>query len=308
MSQPILVTGIYRSGSTWLGQMLAESEHIKYYGEPFNPINHKVYGISLPSPFYQLSGNEDILITKLKNAIGIDKNLNTFLSRLSLNHGLLNNSAKTYRYLNALFRCSSFIPLIKDPFALFSAEILAEKLNSDVVIIIRHPAAFVHSVKRMNWVFNFSWLLDQRSLMKGILLPFEDEINQRKREGYYSSIIKSACLVWKVFHYVISHYHNRHSNWVYVRHEDLSNDPINQFELIYKLLGLTMTDRVVQAIQRSSNKQNIVEAPAREAFALNRNSKANIKTWKKHLSEAEIEEIRKLTTPISKAWYSEADW
>lgn len=33
---PILVTGSHRSGTTWVGQMLATSENIGYIWEPFN--------------------------------------------------------------------------------------------------------------------------------------------------------------------------------------------------------------------------------------------------------------------------------
>src|SRR5882672_1880226 len=36
-SRPILVTGAHRSGSTWVGRMIARSPTIRYIHEPFNP-------------------------------------------------------------------------------------------------------------------------------------------------------------------------------------------------------------------------------------------------------------------------------
>lgn len=37
---PILVTGIHRSGTTWVGKMLAAGAHTAYVSEPLN-INHR---------------------------------------------------------------------------------------------------------------------------------------------------------------------------------------------------------------------------------------------------------------------------
>jgi len=39
-SKPILVTGSHRSGTTWVGEMLASSPNLVYIGEPFNPKNY----------------------------------------------------------------------------------------------------------------------------------------------------------------------------------------------------------------------------------------------------------------------------
>ena len=38
MSRPILVTGAHRSGTTWIGKMLALAPGIGYIHEPFSPV------------------------------------------------------------------------------------------------------------------------------------------------------------------------------------------------------------------------------------------------------------------------------
>src|SRR5205085_10560791 len=42
-------------------------------------------------------------------------------------------------------------PLLKDPIALFSAEWLASRFDMNVIVMIRHPAAFASSLRRLNW-------------------------------------------------------------------------------------------------------------------------------------------------------------
>lgn len=55
-------------------------------------------------------------------------------------------------------------PLLHDPLALFSAEWLARRFDFDVVVLIRHPAAFVASVKSLHWEHPFDHFLKQAPL------------------------------------------------------------------------------------------------------------------------------------------------
>jgi len=57
-------------------------------------------------------------------------------------------------------------PLLKDPFAVFSAPWFRSRLGCQVIITVRHPAAFVSSLKRLNWPFNLNDLLNQPLLMR----------------------------------------------------------------------------------------------------------------------------------------------
>jgi LPS sulfotransferase NodH len=50
---PILVTGSAKSGTTWVGEMLAASGQIGYIREPFNP--HRPLGISgIVTPYWHM--------------------------------------------------------------------------------------------------------------------------------------------------------------------------------------------------------------------------------------------------------------
>ncbi len=72
--------------------------------------------------------------------------------------------------------------LIKDPFAFFSAPWIAETFGCTVVITIRHPAAFVSSLKRLDWPFDFSDLIDQPLLIQDWLAPYYPQMLEANSE------------------------------------------------------------------------------------------------------------------------------
>jgi hypothetical protein len=69
---PILVTGAHRSGTTWVGKMLALAPGVAYIHEPFNPRTPP--GLS-PAPFDRYftavtAGNEERYLPGLERTLG----------------------------------------------------------------------------------------------------------------------------------------------------------------------------------------------------------------------------------------------
>lgn len=195
-------------------------------------------------------------------------------------------------------------PLLKDPIALFSAGWIHRCFDADVLVLIRHPAAFVSSLKIVNWTFDFQHFLRQPLLMEKLLHPFADEIRECATAG--SDIIEQGILLWNCIHFVISEYKRHYPNWIFIRHEDLSADPIAGFQKIFDRLGVTFSNRVKNRIEKTSGTHNPVEQIQGKEFR--RNSRANIKNWKNRLSKKEIETIRKKTNPVAGLFYSDKDW
>lgn len=65
---------------------------------------------------------------------------------------------------------------IKNIIALISADWLYKTFNLDVVMLIRHPAAFVASFKVKQWNFDFSNFSSQLPLFKPELLKYESAV------------------------------------------------------------------------------------------------------------------------------------
>tara|TARA_A100001037_G_C15153529_1_gene641543 strand:- start:8274 stop:9038 length:765 start_codon:yes stop_codon:yes gene_type:complete len=197
-------------------------------------------------------------------------------------------------------------PLIKDPIALFSAEWLASSFGMQVVTMIRHPAAFASSLKRLDWRFPFPDLVKQRSLMEDHLHPFETAINDFASKE--RDVVEQAALMWKLIHHVIHKYRRNNPDWQFVRHEDLSREPVAGFREIFERLDIEFSDYVREQVIESSHGNNPANAPEGTVHVIKRDSVANIFNWKSSLNAAEIRTIRDGVAEVSELFYADEDW
>lgn len=303
--KPILVTGSHRSGTTWVGKMLAASPKVGYIHEPFNPTHRPgTYTAKLPHWFlYVTEENEAPYYEPMKNTLAFRFSLGAELPAIrSLRH--VGRMAKNYKNFST-YRLRQAIPLIKDPIALFSAEWLAARFDMSVITLIRHPAAFAYSIRRLNWQHNFNGFLQQPMLMRDHLAPFASEIEEYAQHP--QDILDQAILLWRMMHHVILTYQNAHKDWTFLRHEDMSEDPQQHFTYLYKSLNLEFTDKVRTTIDDYTNASNPSD-PHKKHVLTKRDSKSNIKSWKKKLTEAEITHIRTKVEDVAHIFYTDSDW
>ena len=212
---------------------------------------------------------------------------------------ILRDQSRFFRYRRQ--RCR---PLVKGPLAFFSAEWLHNVFNMNILIMIRHPAAFCSSLKIKNWQFDFKHFLAQPLLMETYLARFADEIRDQAENR--KDIIEQAILLWNCIHHTIAVYQKTHPAWLFVRHEDLSRDPLKQFRSIYDAFDLKFTNQVMRKILASSGAHNPVEQQVGNEFV--RNSQQNIKNWKKRLTAREVDLIRLKTADIAASFYPDETW
>ncbi len=270
----LLITGSHRSGSTWIGKVFNSSNTFDYIEEPLNLTgsSHQLKGLTY---WYENIEDKQFLILQLK--------------------------IQKYK---SLLKCKR--ELYKDPISFFSLPTYIEQLNSDVLISVRHPAAFISSLKRLNWTFDFKHLLKQTLLMDGVLKPFEKEI--AKYAKCSPNIIDQGILLWNVIYATAQVYKKKYPQIYIVRHEDLSREPIKEFKAIFSEFNIPFTPEVEKYIFETTNKANMIEANDGEIHQLKRNSSENIKTFKTRLSDEEIKYIRKKTEAYAKVYYSDEDW
>src|SRR5262249_6493939 len=99
-----------------------------------------------------------------------------------------------------------------------------------------------------------------------------------------------------------------HPEWLFLRHEDLSLRPVEEFHALFARLGLPFTPAVRAAIQRTSSEENPKSEVDGEAFRTSLDSRANVWNWRKRLLPEEIERIRRGTEDVAPFFYSDADW
>jgi hypothetical protein len=290
--------------------MLAEAPGVFYIHEPFSVTDPPSPGICNARFQYWFtyitSANELTFYRDMKNTLDLKYNWPAALKSC--------HSVEDFRKVRrewGLFRrhrLEGSRLLIKDPIALLSAEWLAGEFDMDVVILIRHPAAFVSSIKKLNWNHPFYHFIEQPALMKAFLDPFAAEIREYASRDY--GVFDQAILLWKLMHYVILQYKERHKSWIYLRHEDVSRDPMTAFADLYERLNLGFCDHARMKILEYSDVRNPAdtEAPVGSEMTLKRNSGLNVWNWKNRLTPTEIKTIRERVEPVSNAFYSDADW
>lgn len=120
--RPMLVTGSHRSGSTWVGRMIAASSTVGYIHEPFN-LHHRL-GICRAKFNYWFpyisKENESTYYKPIKDTLCFSYDLIDGIKSI----GSLKDVARLARdYTHFLLcRISNVRPLIKDPIGVFSAE------------------------------------------------------------------------------------------------------------------------------------------------------------------------------------------
>jgi hypothetical protein len=303
---PILVTGAHRSGSTWVGKMLAAGPQVAYISEPLNVL-HRPGVLRTPVRHwytYICPENETEYLPGLLETLNYHYHPLAELRSLRSVKDVLRMARDGSIFLGG--RAFSQRPLIKDPFAVLSAAWFSTRLGCQVVFTVRHPAAFASSLRRLNWSFGFEDLLAQPLLVRDWLGPFLGEIETVRSEP--RDVIGQASLLWRVIYHVVGELLARFPHFKVVRHEDLSQDPQKGFRDLYDSLGLAFTHGVEATIARSSSENNPAESSIRRVHSVRLDSQASLGNWRRRLEEAEIERVRRLTSGVSERFYREEDW
>ena len=194
--------------------------------------------------------------------------------------------------------------LVKDPFAVFSTEWFARKLNFQIVISVRHPLAFVSSLKRLNWTFDFHDLLDQPLLMHEHLEAYRSQMESTKSKN----VIEQGALLWKMIYETVHSMLSLHPDFILIRHEDLSRDPISGFHNLYEALGLDYTHHIEKSILASTSSENPMELSRKKVHDVRLDSRANMSNWKKRLADDEINRVREMTGDVAQLFYTDPEW
>ena len=304
ITHPILVTGAHRSGTTWAGRMLAADADTAYISEPLN-LWHRpgVFRARVDHWYpYICEDNGSEFLPAFQDLLEFDYFLWDEIRSLRSRRDFLRMGRDFLIFYNGLMRGQR--ALLKDPFAVFSTPWFAKRLKSRVVITVRHPAAFASSLKRLDWFFDFQDLLDQPLLMRDHLERYRDEMKSIQSDD----VIGQSALLWKMIYCVVHEAHKQNPDFIVVRHEDLSRDPVDGYRDLYQKLDLEFTPRVEKAILTSSSSENPVELSRKKVHGFKLDSRANIAVWKKRLSVEEIDRIHSMTEEISALYYSDAEW
>lgn len=281
---------MHRSGTTWVGRMLTASREAVYFHEPLNPAcAPALLGLPVETRYlYITEENEGDYLEAFRRLLELP------LAARRAEHSRRQRARRIGRLLHG--RLTHARALLKDPFAVFSAPWFTQRLGAEVVVVVRHPLAMAGSSKRLAWGFDTRWLLRQPLLLRDRLESFRPEL-----ESPPTNIVGQAVLLWRLVYRVVRDYAGELPLLRVVRHEDLSRDPLGEFERLYDALGLSFNGRAVRAIERTTSPRNPPESSETDSIELH--SRASLETWKNRLTQEEVERVRAETDELARSFY-----
>jgi hypothetical protein len=185
---PILVTGVHRSGTNWMASSLRARGEVIYISEPLDILQSPSF-FEFPLEnwnTYINEANEGLFLESYRSAFRFHLETGREIRKLRSVEASVRLGKRSLKYL--VGRLQSRRPLVRDAFAVFSGPWFARRLGCRVVVIVRHPAALVSSLKRLGWTFDFRHLLRQPALMDDRLAEFRGEREAALRAPTMSSV------------------------------------------------------------------------------------------------------------------------
>jgi hypothetical protein len=302
----VLVTGSNRSGTTWVGEALGQSDEVAYLHEPFNSsLWPRLLERRPPGHFhYVCEENEGPWVEPVDRLLRYRFPLRTQLGDVRTAKDAARLGRDWTRSIGRRVRRRR--PLLKDPIALFAAEWMARLFDLDVVVMVRHPAAFASSIKRLGWRFDFTTWLEQPLLLRDHLGPMRADLERMGAGGHEH--VDEAIVLWNALYGVVATLEDRHPEWHVLRYEDLAAAPVEGFARLYPALGLRWDDEVARRVAAFSDESNVKEVPDREKGTVRRDSRAAMWTWLHRLTPEEVDRVRAGTAEVAARYYDDSAW
>jgi Sulfotransferase family len=303
--EPILVTGAQRSGTTWIGRMLEASGAVVYINEPLNPLTPNVLvPLRVTGQYSYICGeNEEAFLRSFQHLLALHYPTRDEIGAIRSPADVLRMGRRFTAFMRA--RREDRRPLLKDPFAVFSAPWFARRLGCRVVITVRHPVAVVSSFLRLGWCVDFEAMTKQPLLMRDVLGAFQPEM---ERMSERADILGQACLLWNMVYSVVHRYSRELSDVVLVRHEDLSGDSVAGYRHLYAALGLEFSEAAAAKIRGASSDANPTELDVDRPHSVSIDSLANLQNWRHRVKPADVIRIRELTERTAASFYEASSW
>jgi hypothetical protein len=269
----VFVTGLPRSGTTFVGKMLSLPLEVDYIHEPFNPR----CGIPGMTKWYRYirpsldTGEMQDFHALTRTIFSYDLTLMGIVPERDPRHKRIAKRIVGSRgpfYLR-LAKVNPFhrAAVIKDPIGCLLSEYLYLHFDVKPVIVVKHPTSFLGSLKRVNWWPSLSQLNDQSCLTEDY---FPGEADFLTRE--WPNRLLGAAAFWRAAHKVLLTQARKYPDWQIVIHEQLSQTPIATFRALYGALELPWHESVGRRIARLTQGNRSAEVKKDVVQDFRRNS------------------------------------
>lgn len=299
--RPVLVTGSHRSGSTWIGRLLAAADELHYVQEPFNIVAHQRWMDPRPERqfLHVTDANEAAWLAPMQQVVDLKYPL---ASHLAARPGLKMSRRASRVALEARrARRSGAAAMIKDPIAVFSTPWIARRFDAVPVVMVREAVPFVGSLLDRGWSFDFSHWTAQPSLMAE-LDPWADQIERMAAQP--GELIDQAILMWNAIYGFVADLPTTFESLgarVHVEsYETIASNPLVEVERLYGRLGLEFgPEQRRVATELSTGRSRADDGTGVSAIDVQRDSSAALETWRDRLDHAQIGHITTTTAAVA---------
>lgn len=281
---PILVTGMPRSGTTWLARLLATGARTALPGrEPMNPRGRQ-YALSGTLPGWVRLTDPTARQQRLLRLAYAGINPWTY-SRYG--------SRQWLAWLPTV-RC-----IVKDPFAMLSIPAVQRVVGARAVLVYRHPGAALASYRRMGWTPDteelvpiVSQFLAAHGPSDGVALPGRGQDDVSALAWFWSALYGMALR------------ETTESTVDVVSHRDLAIGGENAAWSIFRALDLTWT----KASQELFHPSGVRDTDEQALHNLNRDPASVADSWRGKLTEQDVRRLDDETAPVRHALEQRSHW
>lgn len=246
-SNTIVLAGSGRSGTTWLANVIAADLSFRTIFEPFDARHVPeagAAGVSL-RPYCSVGEKCPELYAFTRLALA-GKLRNRWVDQQGLRLRRFHKFGTLRLHQLWLPRFWSWRLVLKTVRATLLLEWIDANFHPPIVYLIRHPAAVVTSRCRLGWETHLELFLSQPKLMHDYLSRYRGTIESAKTE------VQKHTIMWCVENLVPLERLSYH-DWIFCTYEYLYIEPLKEICQILSRLGLKLTRRRLNAINKLSH-------------------------------------------------------
>jgi len=278
--KPLLVISLPRSGSSWVGETLAQADTAAYLREPITqtylPIHPRfsvfeVDPAAAPREYRQASE----------------------LAFAGIPH--FGRKVVSYRKQWRLGQRGRKRIVVKEinPLALAYWQ---TAFAADVIVLVRHPAAVAFSLQTMRWsrdTFGHWFPVSRQAELRSTIL--------HTRGTCWAELGASQAII----HGAILECMEMNEHIKLIRYEDICTNPLHCFQDLFAFAKFEWNERIESFIQGQTTGH---ENKSQSDYSTRRNSASMPDAWRGQLAEDEIEEVRLGYLGAGGSLYSESYW
>lgn len=276
-NQQVAVSGLPRSGTSWVAKAISLARGVSYYFEPEHSLGRSYMHTYQPSE-QRRSAFYDHL-------------------RKTLQGGVTDEYTLAEQGLRELLsRPFASAVLVKWVWLTLALEWIARYFPKlQVVQVIRHPVPQFLSWRQRNWDpgDSLKYLFAQQFLMQGPLQPYQKVMRNA------STFWEKAGALWGAVSFMQLRAHRL--GWFLVEHEWLCLDAQTRFRWLVKNLGLHWNDEIDGFL---SPTREIKSGPG---YGERRDPRSEVQKWRSHVTRAELAELREMLAHFELPFYDDLD-